>query len=95
MSNGIKKPGRVGQRSAFFGILIAVVIEIASFGVFLGMPKGIFKLLGNIMTIFQMNPAFGFCCGMMAILGGRAIGDLMDGGRHMGSTSELADLDKI
>lgn len=95
MSNGVKKPSRVGRTSGCFGMLIFIGVLLITFAVVLGPGHDIKFFFKMMVTLFKMSPALLFLIGGMVLLGGGSIGLLMGGGKKMAQTTEISDLERL
>ena len=95
MSNGIKKPARVGRTSGCFGMVIVGLVLMGTFMAFLipgHDPRIFFKML---FTLIRMSPGLAILLVASILLGGGALGRLLGGGRKMGQTTGMADLENL
>lgn len=95
MSNGIKKPARVGRTSGCFGMAIVGLTVIGTFMAFLipgHDPRMFFKML---FTLVRMAPGLAILLVATIMLGGGALGRMLGGGRKMGQTTEMSDLENL
>jgi ABC-type microcin C transport system permease subunit YejE len=93
--NKLKKPGRVGGKKSFMGVILALVALLIPFMVAFGLQGGLPMLLKKIIIFGQMNPVFAFLLLIAALFGGMGLGTLMKGGTSLGSTTQVSELDKL
>gem|GEM_PF-3890994 len=76
------------------GVSVALAIVLFTLGGNMGV--GTLKIfIFKVTSLIKMNPWFTGLVGASILIGGSAIGKLVGGGRKMGDTRSISDMDRI